>query len=274
MIRRIVLGLALVMAAASARADDKPVRALLVLGGCCHDYKAQKDLLTKGVSGKANVSWAVAFEPSDKKELLNPIYGKSEWYAGYDVIVHDECTSEVKDAATVERVLKPHKDGLPAVVLHCGMHSYRGDGFGQNNTAWFQFTGLATTGHGPKLPIAVAFVDKNHPVTKGLEDWRTGDEELYNNVVGKLYDTAQPLARGQQTVPAKGKAKDRTDDNVVAWTNTYNGKAKVFATTLGHNNNTVADDRYLTLVARGLLWSAGKLDDAHMVPAKNVMLGD
>ena len=58
------------------------------------------------------------------------------------------------------------------------------------------------------------------------------------------------------------------------WTNTYNKKAKVFATTLGHNNDTVSDEKYLDLVARGLLWTVGKLDDAHLKAAKKVMLDD
>jgi type 1 glutamine amidotransferase len=272
MMQRIALGL--LLTAAPAVADDKPIRALLVLGGCCHDYAAQKDILTKGISGKANVSWAVAYDPTKKTTELNPIYGKDDWSKGFDVIVHDECSADVKDAATVERVLKPHKDGLPAVVLHCGMHSFRGDGYDKSDTAWFRFTGLATKGHGPQAPIAVTFVDKTHPVAKGMDDWRTANEELYNNVSGKLYDTAAPLIRGQQTVTPKGGKEPRTDDTVIAWTNTYNGKAKVFATTLGHNNATVADDRYLTLIARGLLWSVGKLDDAHLKPAKKVMLDE
>ena len=34
----------------------------------------------------------------------------------------------------------------------------------------------------------------------------------------------------------------------------------------------VADDRYLDLVTRGLLWSVGKLDEAHLKPAKKVLL--
>ena len=55
---------------------------------------------------------------------------------------------------------------------------------------------------------------------------------------------------------------------VVAWTNRYNGKTRVFGTTLGHNNDTVADPRYLDLVTRGLLWSVDKLDAAHLTPAK------
>jgi type 1 glutamine amidotransferase len=59
---------------------------------------------------------------------------------------------------------------------------------------------------------------------------------------------------------------------VCVWTKTYNGKTKVFATTLGHNNATVADARYLDMLARGLLWSVGKLDEAHLKPATKVML--
>ena len=30
---------------------------------------------------------------------------------------------------------------------------------------------------------------------------------------------------------------------------------------MGHNNETVADDRYLNLVTNGLLWACGKLDN-------------
>jgi hypothetical protein len=41
----------------------------------------------------------------------------------------------------------------------------------------------------------------------------------------------------------------------------------VFATMPGHNNDTVADPRYLDLVTRGLLRSASKLDAEHLEPA-------
>jgi hypothetical protein len=41
---------------------------------------------------------------------------------------------------------------------------------------------------------------------------------------------------------------------------------------LGHNNVTVGDDRYLDLVTRGLLWSVGKLDEAHLKPAARVLI--
>ena len=49
----------------------------------------------------------------------------------------------------------------------------------------------------------------------------------------------------------------------MVWTNEYGDKkTRVFSTTIGHNNETVADDRYLDLVTRGVLWACGKLQDS------------
>ncbi|CAN5437096.1 ThuA domain-containing protein [soil metagenome] len=238
--------------------DPKPIKALLVIGGCCHDYVKQKELLTKGVSGKAYVEWTIAYDPSTKEDSLNPVYEKPDWAKGFDVIVHDECNAKMKDLAIIDRILAPHKEGLPSVVLHCGMHSYRSEGY-PKKTPWFDFTGLVSTGHGPQAPIAVTYTDSASPITKGLENWKTINEELYNNADGKLHDTAKALATGKQVTKNK-EGKETTTETIVAWTNTYNGKTKVFATTLGHNPDTVKDDKYLDLVTRGLLWSVGKLD--------------
>ena len=167
----------------------------------------------------------------------------------------------------IDGILKPHRDGLPAVVLHCGMHCYRSEGFPKAVTPWFAFTGMPSTGHGPQAPIAVTYTDQEDPIVKGLANWTTIKEELYNNSAGKPLDTAHALAQGRQT--AKGKdGKETTNDYVVAWTNIYNNKTRVFATTLGHNNETCTDPRYLDLVTRGLLWAVDKLDDAHLKPVK------
>jgi type 1 glutamine amidotransferase len=251
---------------ALAENRGKPIRALLVLGGCCHDYGKQKDILTQGISARANVVWTIAYEPDTSTKVLNPVYEHPDWAKGFDVVVHDECSADVKDLALIDRILRPHREGLPAVVLHCGMHSYRSEGWPQTVTPWFELTGLQTTAHGPQLPIAISFVDKQSPITQGLDNWTTVKEELYNNITGKLLETARPLARGQQTVKSRD-GKQTVEDCVVTWTNTY-GKTKVFATTLGHNNETVADPRYLDLVTRGLRWSVDKLDEEHLDPTK------
>ena len=59
------------------------------------------------------------------------------------------------------------------------------------------------------------------------------------------------------------KGKQGNQEAVILWTHEYGAaKTRVFSTTLGHNNETVADPRYLDLVTRGLLWACGKLDDS------------
>ena len=241
----------------------KPIRALLVLGGCCHDYETQKELLANGISARAHVEIVIAHDPDKSTTHLNPIYDSPDFADGFDVIIHDECSADVKDLAIIDRILAPHRQGIPAVILHCGMHSYRSEGFPQAVTPWFEFTGLQTTGHGPQTPIEIKFTAPPHEITQGLANWTTINEELYNNSAGKLLASASPLASGKQRETNK-QGETKTEEFVIVWTNNYRDTAKVFATTLGHNNDTVADARYLDMVTRGLLWSCGKLNGDYL----------
>jgi type 1 glutamine amidotransferase len=225
----------------------KPIKAMIVTGGCCHDYAKQKEVLKVGLQQRVNVEVTLVHTGDTSTKARFDMYEKPDWAKGFDVIIHDECSSDVKEIPYVENILNAHKDGVAAVNLHCAMHSYR---FGRDD--WFQFVGIQSSGHGPQKPIDVTFLDKSHPVTKGLENWTTINEELYNNV--KPVEGALPLARGRQDTGNK------VDDYVVAWANQF-GKGRVFSTTLGHNTATVADPHYLDLVSRGLLWSVGKLTD-------------
>jgi len=238
---------------AATAGADVPIRALLVTGGCCHDYAQQKDIITKGISERAPVVWVIAYDPDTTTHHLNPVYEKPDWAKGFDVIVHDECSADITDKTIVDRILDPHRKGLPAVNLHCAMHCYRVP----NSDEWFKFTGLTTHSHGAQQPIALTFakIDAKNSInliTKGMADWTTIGEEQYHNE--KVWETVFPLVRGKQG----------TDDDLVVWVNNYNMGTKVFSTTLGHNDEVVSDARYLDLVTRGLLWSVGKLDAKHL----------
>lgn len=261
-----LLGLALVLNPSHA-ADVKPLRVLLITGGCCHDYAKQKDILKHGLEARANlvVDQVHADIPSGTSATKPPlpIYGNPDYAKGYDVVIHDECAADINDPAVIKGVLAPHRAGIPGVNLHCAMHSYRIGNPGEPATAgseramWFDYLGLQSSGHGAQLPIAIRFTDKTHPLTHDLVDWTTINEELYNNI--KIFPTAKPVARGTQTTKKKdGTTKE--DDYVVSWVNDYQG-TRVFSTTIGHNNATVEDARYLDLVTRGLLWACDKLDD-------------
>ncbi len=131
----------------------------------------------------------------------------------------------------------------------------------RRNSHWYEYIGLQSTRHGKQTPIEIHFTDKDSPITAGLEDWKTGDEELYNNI---NILTAQPLAKGAQMKAAKkeNKAGESEVESVVVWTNLYGPKkTRVFSTTIGHNNATVEDPRYLDLVTRGILWATGHLKE-------------
>lgn len=235
----------------------EPLRALLIAGGCCHDYAKQHEILSKGIQARANVQVDVIWTDDKSTNPPLPVYDKADWAKGYDIIIHDECAASMNNKETLTRVLDAHKT-IPAVHLHCAMHSFR-----TGEDRWFKHLGLQSNSHGPQEPIAITFVDKEHPVTKSLADWTTIKEELYNNV--NVFD-AHPLAMGKQTVKNKdGSTKEV--ESIVAWTNEKQG-ARSFSTTIGHNNDTVSDARYLDLLTRGVLWACNKLTPDYLTPFK------
>jgi hypothetical protein len=271
---KLLASLALVLTASFTLAADapKPLKILLITGGCCHDYAKQKDILKAGLEARANVVVDQIHTDDKSTNPPLPIYGNPDYAKGYDLVIHDECAASVSDEAVVAGVLAPHRAGIPGVNLHCAMHCYRIGNpndpvtdLTQPHAFWFDYLGLQSSGHGPQEPIAVTYTDKDHPITKGFADWTTIKEEHYNNI--KILDTAHALAHGVQHVKLKKKAADgsetieeKDNDFVDVWTNLYQGKTRVFSTTLGHNNETVADARYLDLVTRGVLWACDKLD--------------
>lgn len=260
--------LAVVQPSAHAAAPAKPLRALVISGGCCHDYALQHVILKEGLEARAHIEVDTIHSPDRSTKAKFEKYEKPDWAKGYDVIIHDECSADVKDLPYVNNILAAHKAGIPAVNLHCAMHSYRVGQFrepvqpGSPDALWFDLLGLQSTGHGPQVPIAVTIVNQDHPVTKPLGNWTTINEELYNNV--KVFPTAIPMMKGKQVIKQKdGSTKEV--ESIVTWGNLY-GQTRIFSSTLGHNNATVGDPRYLDMVTRGLLWSCDKLNDTYLKP--------
>jgi len=225
-----------------------PLRALLVTGGCCHDYQNQKRILTQGISARANVSWTVVHEGGDSRDYLVSIYTNANWAAGYDVVVHDECFGSVTNNAFIEGIAAAHHAGVPAVMLHCSIHSYRT----ATTDEWRKCLGISSYNHEALRTLQVTNLRPDHPVMRGFpRSWSAPADELYK--VAAIWPNVVPLAQayGQETLT----------NHVVAWANSH-GSGRVFGTTLGHANTTVGHRVYLDLVTRGLLWVCGKLDDA------------
>ncbi|MFT5527509.1 MAG: putative membrane-bound dehydrogenase-like protein, partial [Pirellulaceae bacterium] len=228
--------------------NQKPIRALLITGGCCHDYTNQKEIITQGISARARVTWTVIQQGGSTTDTKISIYENRDWAKDFDIVVHNECFAGVTDPLWTERVLKPHKDGLPGIVIHCAMHSYR-----DKTDEWFKFCGVTSHRHGAHYSYKVENINKKHPIMDGFGDtWDTPQGELY--LISKLWDKTTPLAQST--------SRDTKKNEVCVWTNEY-GKGRVFGTTIGHHNETMMTPQYLNMLTRGFLWSLDKLDEDH-----------
>lgn len=235
------------LAAAAAADPGSPIKALMVTGGCCHDYEAQKKILSEGISARARVDWTIVHEGGDTREHEVSIYKQPDWAKGFDVIVHNECFGNATNVAFVEGIARAHEEGVPAVMLHCSTHSYRN----AKTDEWRKTLGQSSFSHEKRRDLEVVNLAPEHPIMKGFPaKWRNPNDELYKNE--KLWPNVTPLAQAY--------GEDTKKDHVVIWTNTH-GKGRVFATTLGHGNETMSDPVYLDLVTRGLLWAVGRLGE-------------
>ena len=248
----LLLGVAALHPTTAADAPaPKPLRALMVCGGCCHDYTSQKKILSEGITARANVEWTIIQEGApkgaDERNHRVSIYEKPEWWKGYDVIVHNECFGAVDDNKFIEGITAAHKAGVPGVFLHCSSHSYRAG----TTDEWRKCVGITSRSHEKNRDLKVKNAVRDHPVMKGFPaEWLDAKDELYKNE--ELWPNTLPLATAF--------GEDTKLDHAVIWVNTYEG-TRVFTTTLGHGNDTMSAPEYLGLVTRGLLWACGKLND-------------
>ena len=226
---------------AAATSEPPPIRALLVTGGSSHDYAAQKSILTEGLSKRLPIEWTIA-DGGDDRANPEGLY-EDGWADGFDVIVHNECFGGVVDDGYITGIVKAHLEGTPGVFIHCSMHSYRNAAGGAK--AWRELVGVTSTRHEKTKRRLVAVPMGESPLMADFPDaWHTPNGELY--LADHIAANVDVLAVAYST------ETDR--DQPVIWTNTL-GKTRVFATTLGHHNETMASDVWLDTVARGLLWS-------------------
>ena len=232
--------------------EQRPIRALLVCGGCCHDYTRQKQIISKGVSARANVVWTLVQQGGTATDSYIPLYRDKHWSDGFDIVIHNECFSHANEKEWVENIVRPHREGLPAMLIHCAMHSYR-----TGDDTWFKFVGMQSPGHGPHYSYTVKNVKSDHPAMQGFGDTFIAPKgELYHSI--KLFDTA--------TVLGQAKRKSDGEPQVCIWTNKY-GKGNVFATTIGHYNETMAEPKWLDMFTKGLLWAVGLDPAKHFIPS-------
>lgn len=243
--------LTLALMSVSSLAEAKKILYFTHEPGRWHKYAPQKEVFIK-VAKEAGWELSVSTGDHDPQilKLRDP-----KLTEGYDAVVYNFCFAKSEDLEAAANVIKQTKEnGVPAMVIHCSMHSfwatYKG-GNGKVNIkpglkekwekthpgkpfpVWGDFTGVASTKHGPKTPIKVEKCCE-HEATQSIkaQGYTTTNAELYNNYY--VTKDVKPLLKGTQTYKHKKTKKDVTDKAIVMW-EVPQGKSKVIGLSLGHD---------------------------------------
>lgn len=232
------------------------LRALILSGANNHDWRTTTPFLQKILEATGRFEVSVELEPSrltaaDLKavDVLVLDYNGPRWGAAAEAAV----------AGFVRR-------GKGLVVVHGASYAFgemeiltdnhqRTGKFEPPWPEYAQMTGVRWTngpprsGHGKRHRFRVEIVDRNHPVTRGLEPAFEIDDELYHRLV--FEPNVHVLARAFDAPEIGGTGQFEP----ILWTVRF-GKGRVFHTTLGHDLKAMQAPGFRITLARGAEWAA------------------
>jgi uncharacterized protein len=238
----------------SAAQEQTSVKALMITGGCCHDYQNQKQIISEGLSKRVGgIEWTI-LHYGEGKDVKADVYKNSDWINGFDIVVHNECFGAVEDTAFINGIVDAHtRTGIPAIMIHCSLHSYR---TATNADAWRELVGVTSRRHekmNRRLDVVATEAGTSHEVLAKSsllasgKTWKTPNGELY------IIENVWPGT----TVLATALSVETHQNEPVIWINETNG-VRVFGTSLGHHNETMLDDVWQEVVASGFRWAMQK----------------
>ena len=220
------------VALATALPAAEPLRVLILTGQNNHNWKETtpklKEILT--ASGRFAVDITEHPEQCDAAAFAKYDVLLSNWNSWGKVAVTNW------PAATKQAYLDFIRGGKGLVVVHAGASSfYDWPEYQQAGGASWK---LGETGHGKPHEFTVKFADPAHPITRGLEPFRTTDELWMKP---GIHPAAKVLAT----------AEDQPSALVTEF-----GKGRTFALLLGHNAEFMATPGFQSLLCRGAEWAA------------------
>jgi len=227
---------AAVSAALAAPAGGKAIRVLIVTG---HDYPAHKWRQTTPVIRKAlEETGRFEVRVCEDPEIMSAHIGER-----YDVVVLHYCDWETSSPskAALEGLADFVRRGGGLVAIHFASGAF------PNWPEYVRLIGRVwdrKSTHDPYGPFRVHVVRKDHPITRGMDDFDTTDE-LYFCLTG---DT--PI---EVLLTAHSKVKDREEP--MGFVLRY-GKGRVFHTPLGHDVRALSSPGVVRLLRRACEWAA------------------
>lgn len=190
----------------------------------------------------------------DYQELIHPLASPvfdSALITQFDVLLFYDMVQEI-DAAQKAALVKILEEGKGVVFLHHSLVSYQ---------EWNEFEKIiggrysltnkdqdsSTYRHDVDIPVTI--VDKDHPITRGMNDFVIRDE-AYGNF--KVLSTVDPLLK--TTHPESGE--------IIGWTNSY-GQSRIVYLQLGHDHFAFENPDFRQLIKQAIEWV--QKDDSQMI---------
>jgi len=173
-------------------------------------------------------------------------YDDSLLMAKVDLIVQHVTMGEISSSQE-NALLKAIKGGVGLAGWHGGL----GDSF-RNNTEYQYMVGGQWVAHpGGIISYRVNIMDKEDPVTRGLEDFEMRSEQYYMHVDPNVNVLATMIFTGEYDSWIEGAVMP------VVWKKNY-GEGRVFYSSLGHVAADFEVVEAFEIMKRGIKWAAGE----------------
>ena len=212
----------------SAAPKQPKIKTLLLVGGKIHDWRRIGNVLESAM--KASGKFEVTRVNNDLDAFL------ADRVAPYDLVVFYWTLGKLTDAQK-RGILDHVAKGKGFVTCHSGADSFRGD------KDWHKFVGGHFITHPAYRKYPVTITKEKSPITAGITDFETTDEQYILEYEKDLKILA--------TAPWKGKPMP------ALWTKSW-GKGRVFYHAGGHDARAAKQPMFLKLFLRGCLWAAGR----------------
>ncbi len=239
------LSLTLIMAG-QLIAETKPVRVLLITGQNNHNWKQTTPLIVESLkaTNRFEIEVTEKFEafPPERLEEFDVLFSHWNLWKLRDKIPAELDWSPEMRKAYVDFV----KNGKGHVAMHAGSSTfYQWEDYQDICVA----TWTKGTHHGPQHEFQVRIDDKEHPVTKGLSDFKKWDE---------LWEKVYISSEGATVLTSNYASKEFKGDDVWEPSTFVSqfGKGRTAYTSFGHDARAFKSPEFQVLLARLVEWAA------------------
>lgn len=175
---------------------------------------------------------------TDDLSVLNP-----EDLSRFDVVLNYS-TAQRPSEEQVAALLAAVEGGVGFVGLHAGNATFL------EHPEYLAMVGSRFRRHDPIKRFTVTFVDREHPITQGLEGYEHEDE---------LYELTADYENVQNVVPLSGvRVLAEAEGHPMVYVKEH-GKGRVAYLASGHDRRSLGHPTYRTLFTRAVAWAARRL---------------